>query len=123
MRSWSRLSNPVLVGQADLHGVHRVLDIGGGDAVNAIALAHANPSASFTVVDMPGALEFAEKKIRDNHLEDRIRVQAADIFADEYPDGHDCVLFANQLMIWSAEQNDIVQLSSPAVVTAKDEDS
>jgi ubiquinone/menaquinone biosynthesis C-methylase UbiE len=105
MRSWSRLSNPVLVGRADLSGVRRVLDVGGGDGVNAIALAQANPGVSFTVMDMPGALKFAGKKIRDNDLESRIQVQAADIFADDYPRGHDCVLFANQLVIWSPEQN------------------
>lgn len=105
MRSWSRLSNPILVGKSDLTAVHRVLDVGGGDAVNAIALAQANPNVSFTVVDMPGALEFAEEKIRVSGLADRIRVEAGDIFSDDYPAGHDCVLFANQLVIWSGEQN------------------
>jgi L-tyrosine C(3)-methyltransferase len=105
MRSWSRLSNPILVDRADLSGVRRVLDVGGGDGVNAIALAEANSGTSFTVIDMPGALEFARKKIAENHLESRIAVHAGDIFADDYPDGHDCVLFANQLVIWSPEQN------------------
>ncbi|GAA3414850.1 methyltransferase [Streptosporangium vulgare] len=28
-----------------------------------------------------------------------------DIFNDPYPEGHDAVLFANQLVIWSPEQN------------------
>ncbi|MFF7177377.1 methyltransferase [Streptomyces sp. NPDC008121] len=105
MRSWSRLSNPVLVDRADLSGVSRVLDIGGGDGVNAIALAEANPGTSFTVVDMPGALDIASGRITERGLDDRISVRAGDIFADDYPAGHDCVLFANQLVIWSPEQN------------------
>jgi ubiquinone/menaquinone biosynthesis C-methylase UbiE len=105
MRSWSRLSNPVLVANADLTGVRRVLDVGGGDGVNSIALATANPHVSFTVLDLPGALEFARKRIAETGLSDRISVQECDMFSDAYPPGHDCVLFANQLVIWSPEQN------------------
>ncbi|MBB6174542.1 SAM-dependent methyltransferase [Nocardiopsis mwathae] len=105
MRSWSRLSNPILVDKADLTGVRRVLDVGGGDGVNAIALARANPGVEFTVLDLPGAVAIAERKIAEAGLADRITVAAGDIFDDDYPRGHDCVLFANQLVIWSAEQN------------------
>ncbi|MFI9103073.1 methyltransferase [Streptomyces fildesensis] len=105
MRSWSRLSNPVLIEKADLTGVRRVLDVGGGDGVNAIALAQANPGVEFTVLDLPGTVEIARRKVAEHGLSDRISVRAADIFADAYPGGHDCVLFANQLVIWSPEQN------------------
>jgi predicted O-methyltransferase YrrM len=105
MRSWSRLSNPILVAKADLSGVHRVLDVGGGDGVNAIALAKANPDVQFTVLDLPGAIAIANKKIADNGLTNRISVYECDIFEDTYPCGHDCVLFANQLVIWSPAQN------------------
>lgn len=104
MRSWSRLSNPILVANADLTGVRRVLDVGGGDAVNAIALATANPEVRFTVVDLPGAAVIARKKVAESGLTDRIDVAELDIFADRYPDGHDCVLFANQLLIWPPDQ-------------------
>ncbi|CAM4349107.1 methyltransferase [Nocardiopsis rhodophaea] len=105
MRSWSRLSNPILVDKADLTGVRRVLDVGGGDGVNAIALARANPNVEFTVLDLPGAGAIAERKIAEAGLSDRITVAEGDIFDDDYPEGYDCVLFANQLVIWSAEQN------------------
>lgn len=105
MRSWSRLSNPVLVEQADLSGVRRVLDVGGGDAVNAIALAKANPGVEFTVLDLPGATDLARERIEQEGLAERIDVRTGDIFASPYPAGHDCVLFANQLVIWSPEQN------------------
>ncbi|MTD53334.1 methyltransferase domain-containing protein [Amycolatopsis sp. RM579] len=105
MRSWSRLSNPVLLGKADLTGVTHVLDVGGGDGVNAIALAQRYPHVRFTVLDLPGAVEIAREKIDHSGLSDRISVCAADMFRDAFPRGHDCVLFANQLLIWSAEQN------------------
>jgi SAM-dependent methyltransferase len=105
MRSWSRLSNPILVEKAPLAGVRRVLDVGGGDAVNALELARANPETSFTVLDLPGAVRIARQKVAENGLSDRITCQEGDIFTDAYPEGHDCVLFANQLVIWSPEEN------------------
>jgi L-tyrosine C(3)-methyltransferase len=105
MRSWSRLSNPVLVAEADLDGVRRVLDVGGGDGVNAIELAKANPDVHFTVLDLPGATAIARRNIAEHGLGDRITACEGDIFADPFPPGHDCVLFANQLVIWSATEN------------------
>jgi SAM-dependent methyltransferase len=105
MRSWSRLSNPILVEKAPLAGVRRVLDVGGGDAVNAIALARANPETRFTMLDLPGAVRIGRQKVAESGLTDRIACQEGDIFKDAYPEGHDCVLFANQLVIWSPEEN------------------
>lgn len=104
MRSWSRLSNPVLLDRADLTGVRRVLDVGGGDGVNAIALAQKWPEVEFTVLDLPGAGRIAADRIAAAGLSDRISVADGDIF-DAYPGGHDCVLFANQLVIWTPEEN------------------
>ncbi|MGW1071755.1 methyltransferase [Streptomyces sp. NPDC002537] len=105
MKSWSTLSNPILVENADLSGVGNVLDVGGGDGVNSIALAAANPGVSFTVFDLPGAVAIARDKIRHRGLSDRIGVAEGDMFADAFPEGHDCLLFANQLVIWSPEEN------------------
>lgn len=105
MNSWSRLSNPVLLQGVDYTGVRRILDVGGGDAVNAIALAQAHPHLHITVLDRPGALEVAREKIERHDLSERITTHAADIFDDAYPEGYDCVLFAHQLVIWSPEQN------------------
>lgn len=105
MKSWSSLSNPILVANAHLSGVRSVLDVGGGDAVNSIALAGANPGVRFTVLDLPGAVTIAGETIAESGLDDRIDVVEGDMFAEPFPQGHDCVLFANQLVIWSPEQN------------------
>lgn len=104
MKSWSTLANPVLVDNADLTGVKRVLDVGGGDGVNSIALARANPGVGFAVFDLPGAAAIARDRIDEHGLGDRIDAVAGDMFTG-FPTGHDCVLFANQLVIWSPEQN------------------
>jgi precorrin-6B methylase 2 len=105
MDSWSRISNPVLLEGVDYSRTCRILDIGGGGALNAIALATAHPHLRITVLDRPSALELAENNIARHGLTDRIDTLAADIFDDEYPPGYDCHLFAHQLVIWSPEQN------------------
>ncbi|WP_033289334.1 methyltransferase [Amycolatopsis jejuensis] len=105
MHSWSELSNPVLLRQVDYRGVTSVLDVGGGDAVNAIALARAHPQLKVTVFDLEGAVELARDNVAAAGLGDRIDVVAGDMFAEPMPGGHDLVLFAHQLVIWSPEQN------------------
>ncbi|GLW89537.1 methyltransferase [Actinokineospora globicatena] len=105
MNSWSELSNPVLLRQVDYRGVGRLLDVGGGDAVNAIALANAHPHLRITVFDLEGAVEVARDNIAAAGLADRVDVVVGDMFGGPMPDGYDMVLFAHQFVIWSPEQN------------------
>lgn len=98
--SWTIMEDLV----ADLTGVRRVLDVG-GDGVNSSALAAANLHVEFTVLNLPEVADIARCKIAEHGLSERISVHDGDIFADRYPAGHDCVLFANQLVIWSPEEN------------------
>jgi ubiquinone/menaquinone biosynthesis C-methylase UbiE len=105
MRSWSELANRHLVEQLDLSGVRRLLDCGGGDAVNAVELARANPALQVSVLEIGPTARIAEKRITDAGLPDRVCVVVGDMFDDPFPQGHDCVLFAHQLVIWTLEQN------------------
>lgn len=105
MRSWSELANEHLVKYVDLTGVRRLLDCGGGDAVNAIALAKANPELDVTILEIAECEPVANEKIAEAGLTDRIRVQSGDMFKDAFPDDCDCVMFAHQLVIWTLEEN------------------
>ncbi|MGW7518222.1 methyltransferase [Streptomyces sp. NPDC054796] len=105
MRSWSQLANAHLVRHLDLSGARTLLDCGGGDAVNATALAQANPHLRVTVLEIPESVPLAEEAIRAAGLQDRVTVRAADILEDPFPTGFDCVLFAHQLVIWTPEEN------------------
>ncbi|MER6031057.1 methyltransferase [Streptomyces sp. NPDC001851] len=105
MRSWSQLANQHLVRHLDLTEARSLLDCGGGDAVNAIALAAANPHLQVTVLEIPSSIPVAEDSIRQAGLADRITVRGVDLFADPFPAGFDCVLFAHQLVIWTPEEN------------------
>jgi ubiquinone/menaquinone biosynthesis C-methylase UbiE len=105
MRSWSEIANPHLVRELDLGGVGSLLDCGGGDAVNAIALAKANEHLRVSVLDIPATALIAEKKIAAAGLGDRVSVIAGDMFSGPLPTGFDCILFAHQLVIWTLDEN------------------
>jgi L-tyrosine C(3)-methyltransferase len=105
MRSWSELANRHLVASLDLSETKRLLDCGGGDAVNSIALAEANPHLEVTVFEIPATRVIAEKKISEAGLSERVSVVAGDMFADQLPTGFDCVLFAHQFVIWTPDEN------------------
>ncbi|HUY50231.1 MAG TPA: methyltransferase [Streptosporangiaceae bacterium] len=105
MRSWSETSNPLLIKWGGFSTVKQVLDVGGGDAVNAIALAQAHPHLEITIMEISATGPIARKRVEDSGLGERIRVHECDMFADKFPVGADCVLFAHQLVIWTPEQN------------------
>jgi SAM-dependent methyltransferase len=105
MNSWSRVSNSILSQSTWFDGCSHVLDLGGGDGVNALALARAFSFLEITVLDLEGAVELARQRAKDAGLASRIRVVAGDMFISEYPDNCDCVLLANQIPIWSSDDN------------------
>lgn len=105
MRSWSELANRHLVEHLDLSGAKHLLDCGGGDAVNAIALAKANPDLEVTVFEIPASRTIAEKKIAQAGVGDQVSVVTGDMFRDPLPTGCDVVMFAHQLVIWTLEEN------------------
>ncbi|MFH8487720.1 methyltransferase [Streptomyces longisporoflavus] len=105
MRSWSQLANEHLVSAVDLSGAARLLDCGGGDAVNALALARHNPHLEATVLEIPASAALTKERIAEAGLGDRVSVLPCDMFDDAFPDGNDCVLFAHQLVIWTPEEN------------------
>ncbi|MEU7846049.1 methyltransferase [Micromonospora parva] len=105
MRSWSELANQCLVEALDLTNASQLLDCGGGDAVNAIALASANPHVRITIFEMPHAAEIAKRRIAERNLSDRVLVTTGDMFEDAFPAGNDVILFAHQFVIWTLEEN------------------
>lgn len=105
MRSWSELANRELVAELDLSTARHLLDCGGGDGVNAIAIAKANPHLQVTIMEIPATVRIAEKRIAEEGLSERVSVVAGDIFNDRYPNGCDVVLFAHQMVIWTLEEN------------------
>ncbi|MFB2983271.1 methyltransferase [Microseira sp. BLCC-F43] len=105
MGSWSKLVNPLLFEKVDFSKFDRVVDVGGGDATNSIALAKAFPNVKITLMDIPDSCKIAQSNIDRHQLTDRIQVMGADIFVDEFPQNQDCFLFIHVLVIWSLDKN------------------
>ena len=105
MGSWSKLSNPLLLDSVDFSQFTKILDVGGGDATNAIDIAEANNTVNITLLDIPDTCEIAEANIAKHELSSRIDVKSSNFFKDQFPKGYDCILFIHQLVIWTLEEN------------------
>jgi ubiquinone/menaquinone biosynthesis C-methylase UbiE len=104
MGSLSSLIAVELRRHLDLSRYTHLLDVGGGTAVNATALARRWPHLKITIVDLPTVAEAAREKIAAQGLPHQIRAVGIDAFEDEFPTGCDCVLFAHFLEMWSPER-------------------
>ncbi|MFF2300282.1 methyltransferase [Arthrobacter sp. NPDC058127] len=105
MRAWSRIGGPVLWDALVEIAPRRMLDIGGGDGVHAIAATSRLPGLEVTVLELPENADVARARIAEEGLADRVSVVGGDMFATPFPVGHDLVLFAHQLVIWTEEEN------------------
>jgi ubiquinone/menaquinone biosynthesis C-methylase UbiE len=94
-----------LVQSFDFGRVKRVLDVGGGDATIAVAVARAFPHVHITVLELPGVAPLARRRVDEAGVGDRIQVIEGDMFANPFPPDHDGVLFVHQLQIWPLEQD------------------
>ncbi len=105
MSSWSQMAARYLVDNVDFRAIDRLLDVGGGDAAIAVAVAQAYPHLRITILELPGVVPLAQKRVDEAGLSDRIEVLAHDIFAEPYPPGHDAAMFVHQMQIWPLEQD------------------
>lgn len=100
-------SFPAAMGVAqwgDFTNVHRLLDVGGGSGCFCIALALQYPEMSFTVMELPTVCALAEQYIGEYGLQEKIDIMAVDMFTDEWPSGHDAVLFSNIFHDWDRKR-------------------
>lgn len=103
MSAFSLRSLPGLLDNADLTGVDRLLDVGGGDGTTARELAALHPDLHVTVFDLSSVTDLA----RDGALpgiEGRVHLHPGDLFDDPFPEGFGAVLFSHVLEVFSGDQ-------------------
>ncbi|MER6032245.1 methyltransferase [Streptomyces sp. NPDC001851] len=93
-----------LVNAVDFSPYHKVLDVGGGTGTNAIGFAQRWPHLQATILELPNVAKMAEDRIAEAGLSERVRAVGTDIWQDEFPTSHDCVVFSRFLEIWSPDQ-------------------
>ncbi len=109
---------PVLAERISMDGVATLLDVGGGTGIYSIALLQKNPSLRAIVLDRPEVLKVAAEMAESYGVTDRIELQAADMFADPYPDGCEAILLSNILHDWNVpECRQLVAKSAEALPT------
>jgi hypothetical protein len=77
-----------------------LLDVAGGSGSYAIAAALRHPGAATTVLDLPAVCVVTSEYATMYGVQDRVRVVAADMFAEPLPQGHDRILFSDIFHDW-----------------------
>lgn len=101
MSSLSASVNSELLALEVFSQISHLVDAGGGDGTNAIALAKAYPSLRVTIFDGETACALARPKIVAAGLHDRVDTWAGDFFVDPFPKHIDAVFFGHMMTIWS----------------------
>lgn len=89
----------------DFSGVKKLLDVGGGSGCFSIELAKRNAQLRCTVMDLPAMCEVARGYVAAAGIGARVDAQPVNMFRDEWPAGHDAMLFSNIFHDWGPETN------------------
>jgi len=101
----SRKSFPLMLDRFDFGALRHVLDVGGGDGSNSIALATRFPRLKVTVFDQDTVVRIAAGNAEKAGVADRVSVASGDIFDDPFPEGIDAIMLFHLFEIWSLERN------------------
>jgi len=105
MSALSVQTNKMLATFLDLSDVDHLVDVGGGDGTNIMALGNRFPHLQGTVFDLPSVCDIAREKIHEAGEADRMNAIAGNCFEDNFPEGADCFLFSHFFTIWSEEKD------------------
>ena len=90
---------------AALRDCRHLLDVGGGDADNAIDLVKHLPALKVTIIDLADTCDLAAKNVAKVGLSERIGVRPGNFLKDPLPQGADAIMFAHIFNIYSDEIN------------------
>jgi predicted O-methyltransferase YrrM len=117
MDARARDQAPALALQVEAARATRMLDVGGGSGIFAIAFAQAAPGLRVEVLDLPAVLPITRRHIQEAGLQDRITLRAGDLVKDELGSGFDLVLLSAIChMLDEAENQDLFRRVGQALV-------
>jgi len=82
-----------------------VLDVGGGTGSFLVAVLRRHDALKGTLFELPGACAVARQKLANEPEGKRIDVVDGDVFKDPLPAGHDALIVANTVHVFSAAHN------------------
>ena len=83
----------------------KLLDIGGGTGSWLSAVLDRYGDLTGTLFELPSAANVAQQNLSSAPVAKRVEVIAGDFFTDPLPEGHDVVLIANVVHLFSPERN------------------
>jgi SAM-dependent methyltransferase len=101
-------SSPVAAALAtsyDFSRHQRVLDVGGGTGSFLVAVLRRYHALKGTLFELPGACAVARQRLAREPEGTRIEVVDGDVFNDPLPEGHDALIVANTVHVFSAAHN------------------
>lgn len=105
MQEISIQANDLLARYVDFTSTNLLVDVGGGNGTNLLAVARRYPGLKGRVFDLPTVCAKAREHFRQERLAERLDAIEGNVFADEFPEGADAFLFCHFLCIWSKEEN------------------
>jgi hypothetical protein len=100
----ARIVGAALARNYPLPGARKLLDVGGGSGLYAVAMLRANPSLRAVVWDRAEVLKVARESAERHGVLDRTDFVAGDMFADSVPAGCDVALLSNVLHDWDVPE-------------------
>jgi SAM-dependent methyltransferase len=83
-----------VVAMLDLSGVSRVLDVGGGSGVYAVAFVRARPGITAVVFDLPSVIPLTNEYIAQEGMSERVKTVMGDYEVDDLGHGFDLVFLS-----------------------------
>jgi hypothetical protein len=102
---------PAILGAYDFSGIHKLVDIGGGQGLLLRTILESHPEMTGILFDRPDAVEGVEERLREDGLTERCEVVAGDFFRC-VPPGADAYLLKYVIHDWDDERS--VAIFSPA---------
>lgn len=108
MSGLSRQANQFLPKAMDFSAYRHVVDAGGGDGTNAMAIARAYPNPKTSVFDSASVCAHARQNIAQAGMSGRVGTWEGNFFDTPFPPDTDCVVYCHILTIWSMEKNRVL---------------
>ena len=94
-----------IASEYDASGFSRLLDIGGASGTYTAELLRRNPGLRGIIFDLPKVVPYAEERMRQERLLDRVEVVGGDFYKDPLPGGCDLALLSAIIHQNSPEEN------------------
>ncbi|AOS84880.1 C-20 methyltransferase BchU [Chlorobaculum limnaeum] len=100
-RSNAKFAIQLLLEEARLDGIKKMIDVGGGIGDISAALVKNFPELDSTILNLPGAIDLVNENAAEKGVADRLRGIAVDIYKESYPEA-DAVMFCR--ILYSANE-------------------